>query len=152
MLQEEIIEDTAGLDGPLLAPTPPSTPNKNSEAKDANPWEASWGDLLSSQESDTEFDRDSTQSSTGASTADAGRSGFTDGASSSTPSSSEAGASGRSPTKVRCKRICLLLEALCMAVDLHLHLLSTHTHGLVLSTMTEIPNTKVLCPCKHPLH
>lgn len=62
-LQEEILEETAGLDGPLLTPAPPSTPRRHSEAKDANPWEASWGDLLSSQESDTEFDQDSSQSS-----------------------------------------------------------------------------------------
>lgn len=119
LLQEEILEDTAGLDGPLLASTPPSTPKQNSEAKDANPWEASWGDLFSSEESDTEFDRDSTQSSSsGASTADAGRSGFRAGASSSSPASSEAGASGRSLTNLWCKRFCLLLDVLCMAADL----------------------------------
>ncbi|KAL3139253.1 hypothetical protein ABBQ32_006019 [Trebouxia sp. C0010 RCD-2024] len=62
-IDEEILEETAGLDGPLLTPAPPSTPRRHSEAKDANPWEASWGDLLSSQESDTEFDQDSSQSS-----------------------------------------------------------------------------------------
>ena len=55
----------------MLTPPAPTTPRGNSEAKDANPWEASWGDLLSSEESDTEFDKDSSQSSSsGGSTAD----------------------------------------------------------------------------------
>ena len=45
-------------------PVAPVTPKRNAEAKDANPWEASWADLLSSQESDTEFDTDSRLSAT----------------------------------------------------------------------------------------
>lgn len=115
LLQEEILEETDSLDGPVLAatppstpknnseatPTPPSTPTTNSQAKDANPWEASWGDLLSSQESDSEFDRDSSQSSdSGASTADAAGSGLKAVASGSTPPHAEADATGTSLTRV----------------------------------------------------
>ena len=121
-LQEEILEETAGLDGPVLAPTPPSTPSntseatptppstpkRNSEAKDANPWEASWGDLLSSQESDSEFDTDSSQSSTsGASTANAADSSLKTGAPASTPDA-QAEATGSSLTKTLCKHACCL--------------------------------------------
>ena len=109
LLQEGILEETEGLDGPLLAPTPPSTPsntseatptppstpNRNSEAKDANPWEASWGDLLSSQESDSEFDTDSSQSSkSGASTPNAANSGLKTGVPGSVPPDAQAEAAG----------------------------------------------------------
>lgn len=100
LLQEEILEETAGLDGPMLAPTPPSTPKRNSEAKDANPWEASWGDLLSSQESDSEFDRDSSQSSnSGAVTAKAADSGLRAGATGAIPPDAQTEATGSSLTK-----------------------------------------------------
>ena len=85
-MQEEILEETDSLDGPLEGNAAPSTPKQNSEAKDANPWEASWGDLFSSEEADTEFDRDSSQSSTSSpSTSDVSTSGFGAAASSSSP-------------------------------------------------------------------
>lgn len=74
-MQEEILEETEGLDGPLEGSAAPSTPKQNSEAKDANPWEASWGDLFTSEEADTEFDRDSSQSTASPSTSAAATSG-----------------------------------------------------------------------------
>ena len=48
-------------------PAAPTTPKRNADAKDPHPWEASWGDLLSSQESDSEFDLDHSVSSSTAS-------------------------------------------------------------------------------------
>ncbi len=59
VLQEGVLEDTPDLPSSAPDPTSPTTPKRNADAKDANPWEASWGDLMSSQESDTEFDTDS---------------------------------------------------------------------------------------------
>lgn len=55
------MEETLNL--PPQSSFAPSTPKKSSDAKDANPWQASWGDLFSSEESDTEFDTDSSPSS-----------------------------------------------------------------------------------------
>lgn len=94
-LQEEILEETAGLDGPLLTPAPPSAPPSNSKATDPNPWEASWGDLLSSQDSDTELNNDMGQSSSsGASTADGSTSALEAGGSIQAPTDAQSEATG----------------------------------------------------------
>ena len=62
MFQEELLEEGLGLSPSAKA----SSPRANSQAKDPNPWEASWGDLASSQESDAESDSDGTASSSSA--------------------------------------------------------------------------------------
>ena len=146
-LQEEILEETAGLDGPMLAPTPPSTPKNsseatpppastpktNSEAKDANPWEASWGDLLSSQESDSEFDTDSSQSrNSGASTADAADSGLQAGASGSSPSDAQAEATGSSLIN-QINKIKLLIFA---SIKCNIMLSTIHVHSMDVACCT----------------
>ncbi len=64
-LQESAVVETPDLPASEPSPHPvaPTTPKRNADAKDPHPWEASWGDLLSSQESDSEFDSDSSLSS-----------------------------------------------------------------------------------------
>ncbi len=68
-LQESALVETPDLPASKPSPHPaaPTTPKRNADAKDPHPWEASWGDLLSSQESDSEFDSDSSLSSSTAS-------------------------------------------------------------------------------------
>ncbi len=68
-LQESALVETPDLPASEPPPDPvaPMTPKRNADAKDPHPWEASWGDLLSSQESDSEFDSDSSLSSSSAS-------------------------------------------------------------------------------------
>ena len=67
--QESALVETPDLPASEPSPHPvaPTTPKRNADAKDPHPWEASWGDLLSSQESDSEFDSDSSLSSSTAS-------------------------------------------------------------------------------------
>jgi len=67
--QESALVETPDLPASTPSPHPaaPTTPKRNADAKDPHPWEASWGDLLSSQESDSEFDSDSSLSSSTAS-------------------------------------------------------------------------------------
>ncbi len=66
-LQESALVETPDLPASSPHPAAPTTPKRNADAKDPHPWEASWGDLLSSQESDSEFDSDSSLSSSAAS-------------------------------------------------------------------------------------
>lgn len=73
-LQESALVETPDLlaSKPPPHPAAPTTPKRNADAKDPHPWEASWGDLLSSQESDSEFDSDSSLSSSTASGSSSG--------------------------------------------------------------------------------
>ena len=67
--QESALVETPDLPASKPSPDPvaPMTPKRNADAKDPHPWEASWGDLLSSQETDSEFDSDSSLSNSTAS-------------------------------------------------------------------------------------
>ena len=55
-LQEELMEEGAGVPAapPAASAMVPSTPSSSSTARDPNPWQASWGDLFSSQEDSSE--------------------------------------------------------------------------------------------------
>ncbi|KAL0047709.1 hypothetical protein WJX82_010029 [Trebouxia sp. C0006] len=66
-IDESALVETPDLPASSPHPAAPTTPKHNADAKDPHPWEASWGDLLSSQESDSEFDSDSSLSSSSAS-------------------------------------------------------------------------------------
>ncbi|KAA6429578.1 MAG: hypothetical protein FRX49_00014 [Trebouxia sp. A1-2] len=68
-VDESALVETPDLPASKPSPDPvaPMTPKRNADAKDPHPWEASWGDLLSSQETDSEFDSDSSLSNSTAS-------------------------------------------------------------------------------------